>query len=271
MITKKPIHATPTHLQRMLLNLQGYDYSLINKPGKEMVLADRLSQLPSRRENTSIELHKNLQHFTFTPDEINIIRGAVEQHYKHILSYNPEWLAERINKVPRIAQQFWGARYELSIEEGIIKRGQNLHTPEFYDRSQNELHDMHHGIEKMQHRARATMHWPGIDTDRVEYITHWKICTQHKITQCIQSMLSRDVPEAPWQDLTANFFKFNNKEYPLIPDMFSKYPFTKRCQINNRQHSMQVYTAFSQYGTFKCLSTNNEPPLHSIIQSQMGS
>ena len=48
MITKKPIHAAPSRLQRILLQLQKYDYTLIYKPGKEMTLA-------------------------FTPDRINII------------------------------------------------------------------------------------------------------------------------------------------------------------------------------------------------------
>ena len=85
---------------------------------------------------------------------------------------------------------------------------------------------MHLGIEKMQHRARATVYWPGIDADIAEYIKHHKTCTQHKATQHTELMIPRDVPEAPQQHLTANFFHFKNKEYLLIADTFSKYPFT---------------------------------------------
>ena len=44
-----------------------------------MILADRLSRFPSRKENTPIELYHNIQHIAFTPDKINIIRGAVER------------------------------------------------------------------------------------------------------------------------------------------------------------------------------------------------
>ena len=79
MITKKPIHAAPPRLQRMLLQLQKYDYMLIYKPGKEMTLADRLSRFPSNKENKLIELHQNIQHLTFTSDRINIIRGSIER------------------------------------------------------------------------------------------------------------------------------------------------------------------------------------------------
>ena len=43
-----------------------------------MILANRLSQFLSGKENTTIELHQNIQHLAFTSDKINIISGAVE-------------------------------------------------------------------------------------------------------------------------------------------------------------------------------------------------
>ena len=199
--------STP-RLQRMLLWLQRYNYTFVYKPGKEMILADRLSRFPSRKENTPIELHQNIQHIAFTPDKINIIRGSVKRD--PILS-TVYWLTlngwpDEINKVPRIARQFWGARDELTIEEGIWLKGDCICVPpELYNRSLNELHDMHLGIEKMQHRARAITYWSGIDTDIVEYVKHCKACIQHKASKHIQPMIPRNVPEAPWQDLTADF------------------------------------------------------------------
>ena len=40
MIQHKPIHAAPPRLQWMLLHMQKYDYTIVYKPGKDMVLAD---------------------------------------------------------------------------------------------------------------------------------------------------------------------------------------------------------------------------------------
>ena len=77
--TKKTIHAAPPRLQRMLLQLQKYDYMLIYKLGQEMTLADRLSRFPLNKENTPIELHQNIQHLTFTSNRINIITGSIER------------------------------------------------------------------------------------------------------------------------------------------------------------------------------------------------
>ena len=156
--------------------------------------------------------------------------------------------ADRINDVPRIARHFWGARDELSIEEGILLKG----------------HNMHLGIEKMQHRARATLYWPGMDADITEYIKSCKTCTQHKTTQHTQLMIPRDVPEALCQDLTAEFFKFKNNEYLLITDTFSKYPFTFKISTKTADTVIWKFThLFSHYGTPKCVTNDNGPPFAS--------
>ena len=77
---------------------------------------------------------------------------------------------EKANEVPRIGQQFWGGRDELSIEEDLLIKGDRICIlPELYDRFLSNLHEAHQGIEKMQHMAKATVYWPGIDTDITEY------------------------------------------------------------------------------------------------------
>ena len=55
MISLKNLTAAPAHLQRMLLCLQQYDLVITHRPGREMLLADALSHLPSRM-NTDIQL-----------------------------------------------------------------------------------------------------------------------------------------------------------------------------------------------------------------------
>ena len=106
----------------MLLRLQKYDYNIIYKPGKEMILADRLSRLPSRSENLPIELHHNIQHVTFTHDKVDIIRDTTERDpilyavYHITLNGWPN----RFHKVLCIACQFLGARDELTIDNRLL-------------------------------------------------------------------------------------------------------------------------------------------------------
>ena len=152
----------------MLLRLQKYDYNIIYKPGKEMILADRLSRFPSRSETLPIELHNNIQHVTFTHDKFNIIRGVTERDpilyavYHITLNGWPN----RFNDVPCIACQFWSVRDELTIDNGLLLKGDRVCIPpELYQRLLSELHEGHKGIEKMQHLTREKIYWQGMDAD----------------------------------------------------------------------------------------------------------
>ena len=48
-IQYKSMANTPPRLQRMMLRLQPYDYNIVYRPGREMVLADALSRLDPTR------------------------------------------------------------------------------------------------------------------------------------------------------------------------------------------------------------------------------
>ena len=272
MIQKKPIHTAPPRLQRMLLRLQKYDYNIVYRPGKEMTLADRLSRFPSRSENLPIELHHNIQHITFTSDKTNIIRGATERdpilYTVYRITHNG-W-PSRFHEVPRIAHQYWGARDELTIDNGLLLKGERVCIPpELYQRTLHDLHEGHKGIEKMQHLAREKIYWPGLDADIIEYVKHCTICTKHKATQATQPMIPRDIPEGPWQDLAADFFHHNNSEYILIADTFSKYPFLHKVSSKAAESvTKRIKSLISQYGPPKTLSTDNGPPFSSEAFAQ---
>ena len=56
-IYAKPIHVAPPRLQRMLLQIQGYNFNVKYRSGKTMVLADTLSRLPNPENNAEIEIY----------------------------------------------------------------------------------------------------------------------------------------------------------------------------------------------------------------------
>ena len=110
MIQRKPICAAPLRLQCMLLKLQKYDYTIQCVPGKDMVLADRLSCFPSHGSNSEIVLHHNIQTINFNSECVNIIRGATERDPIHSTLYRltlNRW-PDTIRTVLHIACHFWG-------------------------------------------------------------------------------------------------------------------------------------------------------------------
>ena len=151
------------------------------------------------------------------------------------------------------------------MENGLLIKGDRICIPpELYERMLHDLHEGHKGIEKMQHLTCDKIYWQGMDVDITEYVKNCKICTKHKATQAIQPMIPRDIPEGPWQDLTADFFHHNNSDYLLIADTFCKYPFLYRVTSKAAEPvTIKLKSLISQYGPPRSLSTDNGPPFSS--------
>ena len=173
MIQRKPIQAALARLQCMLLKLQKYDYPIQYIPGKDMVLADRLSRFPSCTENSPIILHHNIHTINFNSECLNIIRGATERDPIHSTLYRLTlngW-PENFRSVPCIACHFWSYRDQLSVQNGVlIKSDRVCIPPELQDRTLYDLHDGHLGVEKMTHLARSSVYWQGINSDIIYYV-----------------------------------------------------------------------------------------------------
>ena len=76
MICKKNLTAAPARLQRMLLRLQRYDYSITYKPGKEMTLPDSLSHLPKHTTDDTIDLNIKVCFVQFSSNKLAELRGS---------------------------------------------------------------------------------------------------------------------------------------------------------------------------------------------------
>jgi hypothetical protein len=66
MICTKNIAAAPPRLQRMMLELLGYNHTIKYRPGKEITLADGLSRLPNREncEEINLDIKVSFVHFS---------------------------------------------------------------------------------------------------------------------------------------------------------------------------------------------------------------
>ena len=128
MISLKNLTAAPARLQRMLLCLQQYDLIITYRPGKEMLLADALSCLPSRT-NTEIKLDLRVDTIsTFTFSQRCLTKVAAEMQWDpillmvHRLTLNG-W-PDRQGCVPRAARFYWSFRDELSIDGDLLTKGE---------------------------------------------------------------------------------------------------------------------------------------------------
>ena len=169
MISKKDLHAAPARLQGMLLRLQKYDYCICYKPGKEMILADSLSRntkSPNSSEETSQVI--TVCFVQFSTNFLQEFRDATKQDSElcMLVKYIMTGFPEKQRDVHPCVRKYWSFRDELSIEDGVVIKGQQVIIPsELQELYLKKINDGHQGIIRCQQRARSCIYWPVINVD----------------------------------------------------------------------------------------------------------
>ena len=152
MISLKNLIAAPPHLQRMLLRLQEYDLSIINRPSKEMTLAEGFSRLPNKKTNQEINLNVRVDFVQFSSEKLTQIHQATKadpilcELRETILQGWPNTFRE-INKN---LQPYWSYRDELTIENGILMKSGRIIIPKVMQPEiLQKIHYDHQGMEKV--------------------------------------------------------------------------------------------------------------------------
>ena len=70
-------------------------------------------------------------------------------------------------------------------------------------------------------------------------------------------MLPWDIPGGPWQEITTNYFTHKGKDYLLVCDSFSKYPFLYK--VTSLSLSQKLKELITQYGPPNRTYTDNSP------------
>ena len=112
-------------------------------------------------------------------------------------------------------------------------------------------HIGHFGIDKSLGRA------PGMSKQIIEYIQSCAICNKYKDSNQNESLHCHDVPQRPWQNLSLDLFTWNNEEYMVLVDAYTRWfeidllPNTKSITIIRK---MNVH--FSRFGICEKLKTD---------------
>ena len=136
-IMKKALAAAPPRLQRMLLQLQKYSFTLHYKPGKEMVLADTLSRAyidkcvttqSTLEEDLDCMVHMVLSNAPFSDAKLEEVRKATaEDTTMRILqeTLHDGW-PDKLSEAHSSIKLFWTYRDELSEANGLILKVEKI-------------------------------------------------------------------------------------------------------------------------------------------------
>ncbi|CAC5382854.1 unnamed protein product [Mytilus coruscus] len=167
MIVRKSLGCATPRLQRMLLRLQKYDFSLKYIPGKDLIVPDMLSRAPIKI-NTNNEVENDIECF------VNMVIRNTSMSERNLEQITEEtskdgtlqtltrliingWPDDK-NEVPKKVFEYWNFRDEVSNVNGIILKREKIIIPASMRKNiLNKLHEGHLGIEKTRKLARDSI------------------------------------------------------------------------------------------------------------------
>ena len=139
--------------------------------------------------------------------------------------------------LPKDLKEYWNHKLELSENYGIILNDQRILIPLALRRNTlDKLHQGHQGIEKTKQRARQTVFWPRINEDIEKLVSKCSHCQELRNANPKEPLISRAVPLYPWQVVGTDIFHWQNKDYLLVVDYYSRYWEVTRLRSMNAEY-----------------------------------
>ena len=269
-IFKKPLHSAPPRLQRMLLQLANYDLEVTFIPGTKIPVADTLSRkylpntYPKYSKGMDSHVHSILSQLPITDRKLDEIRIATAndldlQALIKVIQHG--WPEERRFCQPSLIE-FWNHRDELTCIEGLILKGHKVLIPRsLRSKMLEHLHVGHAGIEKTLRRARTTLFWPGLTADVHNLVSSCPECLTHRNSNPKEPLNPHPVPSYPWQVVGTDLFQWDDKNYLILVDYYSRYfeVLQLRSSTSSKSVIHKMKAAFSRFGIPEKLVSDNGP------------
>ena len=263
-ILTKNLAQAPPRLQRMMLRLQPYDIDVKYRKGSELLLADFLSRYKPNDTGKHITMDHTIHSIQWSDSKLQGLRMATaeDQTLSTLLETVKEGWPSECRDLPKTLKPYWTLKDYISIDNGILLKGEQIIVPESYQHDiLSQLHNhSHQGIEKTQMLARKCVYWPNINTDISNTVGKCHICNTYCNSQRSEPMHPRELPSYPWEILGSDIFELEGQRYLLLCDYFSKFFITRK--ITNETSStviQQLKLIFSEHGIPSEICTDNGP------------
>lgn len=159
-------------------------------------------------------------------------------------------------------RKYWSFRDELSLEDGIILKGNRIVIAEqMQAQILSKLHEAHQGMNKTKLRAKETVYWYNINEDIENMCSTCTTCQKYQPSQAKEPRINHDIPERPWQVLGSDLFYFKGTNYLIVADYYSKFPIIKKLPSNCTSYSVieAMKQIFGEYGIPENIISDNGP------------
>ena len=227
-IVGKLLSKAPKRLQSMLLRAQAYNYTMSYRPGAQIPVADALSRTPTTIQppDTEFENVNSLALSPFKPYRLSEIKQATAADYtltQPMDTIIKGWPNEK-SKVPLCITPYFDYRDELTVQDGIILRGERVVIPTSVRKElKAKVHAGLSGINSCLRRARELIFWPRMSSAIRQYTESCDICESHGTKQSPEPLNMHEVPNRPWEKAGTDIFTIKGRNYLFTVDYFSQF------------------------------------------------
>ena len=134
------------------------------------------------------------------------------------------WPEEK-QDLPILITPYHSIRDELSIQDGIIFRGERVVVPtSLRTEMKRAVHQAHLGTERCLRRARECLYWPVMmNTVMKDYISRCERCRNFEISNHKETMMPHELPLRPWEKVGTDMFSLDGRDYLITVDYLSNF------------------------------------------------
>ena len=167
-IVKKPLYTTSPRLQRFLLRLKKYQFSLQYVSGKQMHVAGalsraHLSKTSEGEDEVECQVHLLVQNLPISDEKTAELRKKIEKNetMHNLRAMIRSGWPENGREISDDLKPFWNSREELYEAEGLLFKGSKVVIPDSLRKEMLvRIHEGHLGMQSCKHRAREELYWP---------------------------------------------------------------------------------------------------------------
>ena len=180
---------------------------------------------PAERVTNTEEVY-TVKDYRNKDHRLHVIRSAIvaDQEMK-ILSnvIMAGWPNDR-HDVPPKARPYFDCRDELTVQDGIVYRGDKIVVPKSMRlEMKQKVHIGHLGINSWLRRARDTIFWPGMSSEIWTYTETCGTCATYGVKQSAENPMISEQPERTWSKVASDLFSYGGKTFLATVDCYSNF------------------------------------------------
>ena len=272
-LLKRTIHESPVRIQRLMLRLQRYSFTAVFKRGKYHVVPDTLSRAPT--DDTQTESEQTLEKECETVVHAVVAHKCSTTMHKRIVDETDkdeglstlkqyvltEWPEDK-SSCSESVMQYFQLRDEFCVFDDMLLFRDRIVIPKTLQKEMlSRIHEGHQGKVKCKALAKTSVYWKGLSRDIDQMVESCEHCLKQRNFPTKEKLIPHEIPDRPFQKVSADILEVNGSKYNLLVDNFAKWVEVSRMPQNPRSKDILNHCkeVFVRFGFPDKLMTDRDP------------